>query len=76
VTDRRVRSDVARSLADIDPDTGRGRLTYATAEELFKDATGGRSPAGADTTVCRARAAGAAPGLPYRLGDQAGPSEP
>ena len=43
LTDRRVRSDVPRSLADIDPDTGRGRLTYATAQELFKAATGGKS---------------------------------
>ena len=43
LTDRRVRSDVARSLADIDADTGRGRLTYVTAEELFKAATGGKT---------------------------------
>ena len=43
LTDRRVRSDLTRSLADIDPDSGRGRLTYASAQELFKAATGGKT---------------------------------
>ena len=43
LTERRVRSNLQRSLGDIDAGTGRGRLTYAMAEELFKEATGGKT---------------------------------
>jgi integrase len=43
LTERRSRSDVRRALGDIDPATGKGRLTYDQAETLFKTATGGLS---------------------------------
>lgn len=43
LTERRVRSNLQRALADVDARTGRGRLTYAMAEELFKEASGGKT---------------------------------
>jgi hypothetical protein len=46
LTDRRAR--VALAAADLDPDSGRGRLSYRRAEEIFTDRTkpGGACPVG------------------------------
>jgi integrase len=48
----------AQALADIDPDTGRGRLSYPRAEYLFKQASMFHDPHGAGYTLHQLRHSG------------------
>ncbi|MGH3193015.1 MAG: tyrosine-type recombinase/integrase [Streptosporangiaceae bacterium] len=43
LTDRRAASHRVTAPADLDPETGRARLSYEMAGQLFKDATKGRT---------------------------------